>query len=83
MPQIFIKTLSGKTITIEIDLNSTVMSLKQRIREKEGVAVEQQRLIFAGKQLEDTKTLCEVGIQKESTVFVVLRLQGGRGPLSN
>jgi len=75
---IFIKTLSGKTIAMDIDDSDTIGVIKQRIFEKEGIPVDQQRLVFNGKQLEDAQTVGSYGIEAESNIHLVLRLKGGQ-----
>jgi len=75
---IFVKTLNGKTITIEVDAEEEVSKIKWKIKDKEGIPPHEQRLIYAGKQLEDDQKLASYNIQRDSTLHLVIRLPGGR-----
>ena len=75
--QIFIKTLQGRTITLDVDPGDTIQSLKQKIESKENIPAQEQRLIYSGKQLNDTFTLSDYNIRDQSTLHLLLRLKGG------
>jgi ubiquitin len=75
--QLFVKTLTGKTVTIEVEEGESIEDVKAKIAEKEGIPPEQQRLIFGGQQLQDAKTLDDYDVGDDATLHLVLRLRGG------
>ena len=81
--QVFVKTFAGKTLTVEVEPDESVESLKNKLQSKEGIPPNQQRILFGGKQLDSKKSISDYGIEDESTMNMVLRLRGGRESRNN
>ncbi len=74
--QVFVKTLTGKSITLDVEQGDSIDSIKKKIAEKEAIPADQQRLIFGGKQLDNEKTIADYNIQSDATIHLVLSLRG-------
>lgn len=74
---VFVKSIAGKTRTVVVEKNATIASIKEQIQQKEGLNPEEQRMIFAGKNLEDNRTLMDYNIGNNQTIHLVMRVRGG------
>jgi ubiquitin-like protein Nedd8 len=77
MPQIYIKTLTGRKASYNFELEDKVVKVKEQLQEKEGIALDQIRLIYMGKQLQDDKSLGEFNVAAGGTIHMILQLRGG------
>ena len=77
MMQVFVRTLAGRSTTLDVESTDTVKSLKEKLYLKEGISAGDQRLVFGGKELDETRSLSDYNIRKESTLYMLLRLRGG------
>jgi hypothetical protein len=73
--QIFLRAVSGNTLTLEVEPSTLVEQLKRQIQDKEGIPLQQQRVVYAGKQLENNRAVSDYNIEKESTLYLLLRLR--------
>lgn len=76
--QIFIKTLTGRTVSLIVEEDESIKTVKQKFKDKDGVPVNEQRLLYGGHELKDNQTLKDYGIYRDATLHLVLRLPGGR-----
>lgn len=76
--QLFVKTLQGQTLTVNADTADTIQAVKERIAAKENLPAGEQRLVYAGKQLDETRSLQDYNIQENATLHLLMRLKGGR-----
>ena len=76
--QIYIKTLTGRTVSLIVEEGETIKTVKVKLRDKDGVPVEEQRLVYNNQELEDSKTLQQYGIMREATLHVVINPRNRR-----